>query len=127
MTINSFAFPLLNKYLDVERYPLGSALRQERIAKQSEYIAKMIIHILSNTFLAYIMADSNFNHWTMGGKYERLEFFDGYPCLKEVPDYITEYYLFKLGYFSYELIFHTIFHRNRPDFTEMILHHFVTV
>jgi hypothetical protein len=72
------------------------------------------------------MADVTFNHWTLGGKYERLELLDDYPC-PSVPDYLNEFYLFKLGYYSHELIFHTIFHRHRPDFTEMVLHHFVTV
>jgi len=86
----------------------------------------MLIYIISNSFLAYMMADVTFNHWTLGGKYDRLEFFTDYPC-PVLPKYLMEYYLFKLGYYTYEMLTHAIFHRHRLDFTEMILHHFVTV
>jgi len=118
--------PYLEQYLDEDRYAKGSLLRADKIDKQSEYIAKFVIYILNYSFLAYLMADVTFNHWTLGGKYERLELLDDFPC-PSVPDYLNEFYLFKLGFFTHELIFATIYHRHRPDFTEMVLHHVVTI
>jgi hypothetical protein len=125
-SIATISQPFVEKYLDKNRYAEGSLLRADKIDKQSECITKFLIYIVANSFLAYLMADVNFNHWTLGGKYERLELFDDYPC-PSVPDYLNEFYLFKLGYFTHEFIFATLYHRHRPDFKEMVIHHIVTV
>jgi hypothetical protein len=81
--------------------------------------------VISNIFLGYILRDTNFFHWTLGGKVADMDLFNDYPCL-DIPDYLREFYVIKLGYYSHEMLYTLLYNRHKPDFSEQILHHFVT-
>ena len=87
---------------------------------------KMVFYIIAFTWIYKVMQGSNFFHWSVGGSTDRVEFFDNYPC-QEYPAYLAEWYLVKLGYYTHELFFHFVYHRKRHDFSELFLHHFITV
>lgn len=60
------------------------------------------------------------------GHVNNPKYYANYPCQK-LPKYLDEFYLFKLAYHTYELAYSFIFQRNRQDFPEYFLHHFVTL
>lgn len=101
-------------------------MRLERIDKTADYMAKFLIHSAMNGYLAYMMKDTNFYHWSLGGKASHIELFDDFPCHK-LPDYLLEFYVIKLSYYSIELIYTLTYNNDKPDFGEMMLHHFVTI
>jgi hypothetical protein len=88
-------------------------------------MAKFLVYVISNIFLGYIMRDTNFSHWTLGGKNSDIELFNDFPCL-DIPEYLSEFYVIKLGYYSHEMFYTLLYNRHKPDFSELILHHFVT-
>jgi hypothetical protein len=88
-------------------------------------MAKFLIYLTTSIFLGYIIRDTNFSHWTLGGKGTNIELFNDYPCL-DIPDYLREFYVMKLGYFSHEMLYTLIYNTHKPEFSEIILHHFVT-
>ena len=85
----------------------------------------MGFYIIAVIIIYVLMKDTDFLHWTLGGSVSRIDAFDNYPC-EVLPPYLTEWYLIKLGYYSHEFLFHLIYHRKRHDFTEIMLHHFLT-
>lgn len=86
---------------------------------------KILFYLISFVWIYQVMKDSNFLHTSSGGKVDRIELFDNYPC-QDYPDYLTEWYLVKIGYYSFEFFFHCYYHRKRQDFSELFLHHFIT-
>ena len=89
-------------------------------------MAKFLYYMTTNGYLAYIMRDTDFYHWTLGGKASYLDLFSDFPCLK-IPDYLPEFYVIKLSYYSHEMLYVLTYYRNKPDFSELVLHHFVTI
>lgn len=118
------AFAILMKRLDPERFPTEE-IRLEKINKVSDHMLKMFFYIVSTVSVYLIIKDTDFCHWTLGGKAERMEFFDNYPC-PSFPPYLAEYYIAKVSYYTHETVFHFLYHRKRHDFTELMLHHILT-
>jgi len=79
-SVHTSVRPFLNRYLSKTRYPVGTAEREDRMDKISDHMAKLFIYLALYTLLTYIIGDSNFFHWTLGGKVDRIELFDNYPC-----------------------------------------------
>lgn len=124
--ITTFGGPILENYLCKVRYPKETVERVEKIEKLKEHIVKIIYHTIMNSLHYHIIKDAKYLHWSFGGKYEDLEFFENYPCL-ELPKYQYDIYCAILAYYTQELLTYIIFNRHRYDFAEMSLHHFLTV
>lgn len=86
---------------------------------------KMGFYIVAVAVMYILIKDTDFLHWSLGGGVARIDVFDHYPC-EQLPRYLPEWYLVKLGYYSHEMLFHLAYHRQRHDFTEIMLHHFLT-
>lgn len=115
----------LNKQLSEERFPKGSYVRQDKIHKVSDHMIKIVFYLGSCVWVFNVMKDSNFLHYSCGGKVERLDLLDNYPC-QDFPSGLQEWYLVKIGYYTFEMFFHCTYHRKRQDFSELFLHHFIT-
>jgi len=101
-------------------------MRRDKIDKINEHILKVVFYVVGNSFLYYIIRDSKFLHWSMGGNFSVLDYFyPNYPCV-ELPLFLNEYYTIMLGYYTSEFVYTLAFNRHRNDFVEMLLHHFVT-
>jgi len=120
------ASSLLDTRLDKERFPVGSHARNDKIFKVADHMLKMSFYVVSVSTLYYMIKDTNFCHWSLGGSVSRLEFFDNFPCQKDIPEFLHEWYIIKIGYYSHEMLYHLIYHRKRYDFSELMTHHFIT-
>lgn len=74
----------------------------------------------------FILKKSNFLHIYLLGDSEYPSYWNNYPCT-EVPKYLEEFFIIKKAYYSYELVISLIYHRERKDFSELILHHIITI
>ncbi len=92
-----------------------------------ERIYKLMINLFCvlSIFLIMRREDCDFMDIRVGGRTERPLYFKNYPCQK-LPAYLDEFYLFKLAYHLYELGYTMLKQRQRPDFPEYMLHHFMT-
>ncbi len=61
----------------------------------------------------------------LGSTYEP-QYFKNYPCI-EVPRYLDDFMIIKMSYYFYETAHLVLFNRDRHDFTEMMVHHIVSV
>jgi ceramide synthetase len=80
---------------------------------------------LSVLYKIMLQDDCEFLDVRAGGRVDHPLYFHNYPCQK-IPDNLDNFYIFKLAYHTYELIYSLIFHRKRVDFPEYVLHHFLT-
>lgn len=62
----------------------------------------------------------------MGGNGEHPLYFENYPCNK-LPSILDDLYIIKFTFHFYELPYSLMYHRNRRDFSEFMLHHLVTI
>lgn len=123
--MSSIGGPILDKHLSKDRFPIQSAARHDKLEKLEEHIIKIIFHVIINAVHYYVIKDAKFLHWSFGGKYDDLQFFENYPCL-DLPEYHFDVYLVILSFYIFELIHHLLCNRHRNDFAEMTLHHFIT-
>jgi len=82
---------------------------------------------LSFTLLGlWIMKQGTFLHRYILGQENNPQYFQNYPC-QQLPRYLDDYYLIKLSYHVFELLNASLFHRDRRDFSEFLLHHILTI
>lgn len=74
----------------------------------------------------FILKKSNFLHYLLLGDSPFPRYWDNYPCTK-LPKHLDDFFIIKFSYYSYELITASLFNRKRKDFSELILHHIVTL
>jgi hypothetical protein len=70
--------------------------------------------------------DCEYLDWRVGGDKESPHYFFNYPCQK-IPEGLDSFYVFKIAYHLFEQIYSLIYQRNRADFLEYFLHHFMTI
>jgi hypothetical protein len=84
--IASIGRSILEKNLCKERFPLETEARYDKIEKLEEHLMKIIFHVIINAVHYWVIKDAPFLHWSFGGKYDDLNFFENYPCL-DLPKY----------------------------------------
>lgn len=116
-----------NKLLDTKTYPKDSEKRKLKIERMSDQFMKIVMYIVLTALCYYVMKDSDFLHWSIGGQGSGdLHIFDHYPC-QEFPPLYYELYLIKFSYYAYELYESVVYLRKRHDFYEMFVHHLATI
>lgn len=115
------------KIIPERKFPHGSETREAKAQMLGERIFKVTMNIFCVTILYRIMIgdDCDFLDVRVGGRIERPLYFFNHPCQK-LPASLDNFYIFKLTYHLYELIYTIIFDRKRVDFPEYVLHHFLT-
>ena len=84
--IATYIKPIFESNLCKVRYPVNSASRYEKVEKLEEHLMKIVFHVIINSIHYWVIKDAKFLHWSFGGKYEDLQFFENYPCL-DLPKY----------------------------------------
>lgn len=92
----------------------------------SERVHKLFIYTVTTLMLFYILKNSDFLHVYLQGNKPNPNYFNNYPCTK-LPNYLDDFYVMKLAYHGYEMVYTLLFQRHRRDFPEYILHHTVTL
>lgn len=87
---------------------------------------KFFIYLISTFVLFTILKDSTFFHKYIGGNTDEALYFSNYPC-QIIPPFLSDFYCFKISYHLYELMFALIYHYERVDFPEYLLHHILTL
>lgn len=79
-----------------------------------ERIFKLVVNVTCVALLYKILLqeDCDFLHTFIGGTTNNILYYKGYPCLN-LPEYIDDFYIFKLSYHMYELFYCLAFQRNR--------------
>lgn len=115
------------KVLPLKKFPEGSEIRESKSQMLGERIFKIMINVLCVSLIYKIMLgeDCDFLDTRVGGSTEHPLYFYNHPCQK-LPQHMDNFYLFKLAYHCYELIYTIIMDRKRKDFVEYMLHHFLT-
>ncbi len=125
--VESFGKHIFLKILPEKKFPLGSEARETKAYMLGERIFKITMNVLCVSVIYSIMLgeDCNFLDVRVGGQTQRPLFFYNHPCQK-LPLNMDSFYIFKLAYHCYELIYTISFDRKRADFPEYMLHHFLT-
>lgn len=87
---------------------------------------KLFIYLVTTIMQFYILKQSNFLHKYLWGDQDFPRYWANYPCT-QIPNYLDDFYVMKLAYHCKEIVYTLIFHYNRRDLSEFLLHHFVTV
>ena len=77
-------------------------------------------------YMILLQDDCEYTDVRIGGKVSHPLYFKNYPCQK-IPANLDNFYVFKLSYHSFELVFALLHQRSRIDFPEYFLHHFLTL
>lgn len=91
----------------------------------ADRLYKLIIYTSTTVILYWILQRGKFLHTYLGGDNPTPLYFDNYPC-QQLPQYLDDFYVLKLGYHFYELLYTLLFQLDRPDFPEYLLHHILT-
>lgn len=115
------------KVIPEKKFPIGSEARESKTQMMGERIFKIIMNFSCVTVLYSILSgeDCDFLDTFAGGRIVDPLYFLNYPCQK-LPQYLDSFYVFKMSYHCYELIYTIIFDLKRVDFPEYMLHHFLT-
>ena len=92
----------------------------------SERVYKLLISLVTSLVLLLILKNSDYLHVYLTGKSENPLYFKYYPC-PNVPKFLDDFYVVRISYHGYELLYSLAHHRHRKDFAEYILHHLVTL
>ena len=92
----------------------------------AERVYKLIIHTTTTAANFFILKNSAFLHRNLLGDNDEVFFFKNYPC-QVLPNYLDDLYIIKLSYHFYEQFYTLAFQRQRRDFAEISLHHFLTI
>ena len=125
--IENTASELFNRCIPESKFPLGSELRKNKADMLGERIFRLVINVTCVALLYKILLqeDCDFLSVYLGGTINQPTYFQNYPCMV-LPEYLDDFYVFKLSYHFYELIYTLLLHRGRPDFPEYVLHHLMT-
>lgn len=118
---------LFQKILSEKKFPSGSKLRVAKATLLGERVFKLTTSALCVSLLYAIMLqdDCNFLDVRVGGQTDRPLYFQDHPC-QQLPRHLDNFYIFKLTYHFYELLYTLLVDRHRSDFPEYVLHHFLT-
>lgn len=112
--------------LSAEKYPIGSKLRALKADNTSEKVYKTFIYMIFSIMLFFVLKQSSFLDVLFMGNEANPQYWINYPC-QPIPNYLDDLYIVKLAYHGYDMLEGLIYHRNKRDFSEMTIHHIVTV
>ena len=115
------------RILPQKKFPIDSPSRRSKAEMLGERIFRLVINVTCVALLYKILLqeDCDFLQTYLGGSVEVPLYYKNYPCMN-VPEYLYDFYVFKLSYHLYELCYCLLLQRQRPDFPEYILHHLMT-
>lgn len=112
--------------LPQKKFPHGTKMREQKAELLAERVFKFFIHLGTTIMLFWVLKNSNFLQKNLLGDHENIAYFKNYPCQK-IPNFMDDLYIIKLSYHLYEQMYTLIFQRERRDFPEIMLHHFLTL
>eukprot|EP00347_Sterkiella_histriomuscorum_P006081 403354139 len=124
--VQRIAKMMFSSSLPMHKFPLGSKIRHEKAEMIAERVYKFFMYTCSSIGIFFVLKQGNFLHKYLMGNLEDPQYFVNYPCVK-VPKHLDDVYVLKLSYHLYELCYSILFHRDRRDFPEYILHHIITM
>jgi len=123
--LERFFSRVFDRIVSYEKFPRGSSQRESKIAMLGERAFRFINYTGRTPVLYYILLSSNFLDLLLGGNVERPLYFHAYPC-QPLPEYLDDFYVFKISFHLYELGNTLVYGRERADFLEYALHHLMT-
>ena len=125
--LERFSTEIFQRVLPTKKFPIGSEIRNSKAQMLGERIFKLVINVTVVAILYKILLqeDCNFLHTYLGGNVDEPLYYYNYTCLS-IPAYLDDFYVFKLTYHLYELLYSIMFQRSRSDFPEYVLHHLMT-
>ena len=125
--MESTAFEIFMRILPQKKFPLDSEGRRAKAEMLGERIFRLVINVTCSALLYKILLqeDCDFLHSYLGGTVDVPLYYKNYPCGNS-PEYLNDFYVFKLSYHMYELVYCLAYQRKRPDFPEYVLHHLMT-
>lgn len=108
--VQSTAKAFFMRSLPAEKFPLKSKLRASKALLMSERVYKLFISFCTSLVLLLILKNGDFLHTYLSGYSEHPVYFKNYPC-PNVPHYLDDFYVVKLTYHGYELLYSLAFHR----------------
>lgn len=96
-------------------------------SKATESIPKLIFFYSSVTCGWFVLKDSKWLPWFLGGQHPEADFFSVFEMnYVEAPKGVKMYALFTYGYHVQECLDHMFFKERQSDYREMLLHHIAT-
>jgi TLC domain len=92
----------------------------------AERMYRFILYLSFTLLGLWILKQGNFLHRYLLGSEHNPQYFNNYPC-QVLPRYLDDFYIIKFAYHVFEMLNATLFHRDRRDFSEFLLHHIVTI
>jgi very-long-chain ceramide synthase len=108
------------------KFPKGSKDRLIKVNMMAERTYRFLLY-LSFTILGLLIGNQGkFLHRYIFGNESDPQYFTNYPC-QVLPRYMDDFHIIKFSYHVYEILNASLFHRDRRDFSEFLLHHIVTI
>lgn len=124
--IQAAARGFYDRQLPETKFPAGSKARRVKVEIMAERTFRLFIYIAVTLLGLWIMKQSTFLHkYLLGDTYDP-QYFSNYPC-QALPRYLDDFYIIKFAYHLFECLSAGIFHRDRKDFSEFLLHHILTI
>eukprot|EP00347_Sterkiella_histriomuscorum_P000381 403376081 len=124
--VQAVAKSLFMKALPVGKFPIGTKGRDLKAQVIAERVFRFFVYCSTTLALFWSCKQSNFLHKYLLGSETDPQFFINYPC-QPVPRFLDDLYVIKLAYHCFEAILTMVFHRDRRDFSEFLLHHLLTI
>lgn len=103
------------------------SLWEEKKSKVVHIFVSTIFYSLTSAFGLYLVwGDKTIPKVFFGGREEDLFHIDNWPNYDEMPN-LEIYYIVQMGSKLFSFVNHFVNHRDHVEFTEMALHHFLTV
>jgi very-long-chain ceramide synthase len=112
--------------LPVSKFPKGSKERRVKVQMMAERMYRLFLYLAFTLLGLWILKQGNFLHRYLLGSESNPQYFTNYPC-QVLPRYLDDFYVIKFSYHIFEIINASLFHRDRRDFSEFLLHHIVTI
>lgn len=112
--------------IPVVKFPLGSQVRKMKTEMTAERVYRLVIYIGCSIASYLILKDSQYLQVYLGGELETPSYYENYPCMEE-PPHLDDFYMICLSYHLFETVYTILYHYQRYDFSEHLLHHFVTI
>lgn len=126
LPVQSVSKSLFMKALPIDKFPLDTKIRSTKAEIMSERMFRFFVYLTTSGLIFWILKQGNFLGPQLLGSIAEPQYFINYPC-QPLPKYLDDFYIIKFAYHFFEMAHAFLFHRNRRDFSEFLLHHIMTM